>query len=119
MDPRPRPSRGVEHGNRTMKAAEQLTQHAATYIAMEAGRESLITPTRTDLSPDRKNATIYVSVFPDTADRIAVEFLMRHKDLFRKYLKETARLGVLPYIKFELDYGERNRQRLDELSRDA
>ncbi len=99
-----------------MKAAEQLMHHAANYIAMEAGRESLITPTRTDLSPDRKNATIYVTVFPDTAEKIAIEFLMRHKDLFRKYLKDHARLGVLPYIKFELDYGERNRQRMDELS---
>lgn len=107
------------HGNKNVKAAEMLTHLAAEYIAREAGRESLITPTRADLSPDRKNVTIYVSVFPDSAEKLALDFLTRHKDLFRDYLKDHSRLGILPYIKFDLDYGERNRQRLDELSRGA
>lgn len=95
-----------------------LTELAAKYIAREAGRNTLITPTRTILSRNRKNATIYVSVFPNEETEHALAFLARHKDLFRQDLKKTARLAVLPYITFELDYGERNRQRLDELSRE-
>jgi ribosome-binding factor A len=105
-------------GLREAKAGELLTQLAATYIAREAGRSTLITPLRTDVSPDRKNATIYVSVFPTEEGPHALTFLARHKDLFRDYLKKSARLGTLPYIKFELDYGEINRQRLDEISRE-
>lgn len=103
--------------HRNDKASELLVHLAAEYIAREAGRSTLITPTRADLSPDRKNVTIYVSVFPDGEDQHAIDFLMRHKDLFRDYLKHHARLSSLPYIKFEIDYGERNRQRLDELER--
>ncbi len=98
------------------KAAALLTELAATYIAREAGRSTLITPTRTDIGRDRKNATIFVSVFPTEEEEHALQFLTRHKDLFRDYLKKASRLSRLPYIRFELDYGERNRQRLDELS---
>ncbi len=98
------------------KASALLTELAASYIAREAGRTTLITPTRTDISRDRKNATIFVSVFPTEQSDNALEFLMRHKDLFRDYLKKASRLSHLPYIRFEIDYGERNRQRLDEIS---
>jgi len=95
-----------------------LTELAAVYIAREAGRTTLITPTRTELSRNRKNATVFVSVYPTSETEHALTFLARHKDLFRDSLKKTSRLAVLPYIAFELDYGERNRQRLDELSRE-
>jgi ribosome-binding factor A len=99
------------------REASVLMELAAKYIAREAGRSTLITPLRVDLSPDRKNVTIFVSVFPDAESEHALAFLKRHKDLFRNSLKRNARLAVLPYITFELDYGEKNRQRMDELTR--
>lgn len=95
-----------------------LTELAAGYIAREAGRDTLITPTRTELSRNRKNATVFVSVYPNEQAEHALAFLKRHKDLFREDLKKTSRLAVLPYITFELDYGELNRQRIEELSRE-
>lgn len=93
-----------------------LVELAGQYIAREAGRSTLITPTRAELGKGRRNATIFVSVYPTEESDHALTFLARHKDLFREYLKKTSRLAILPYITFELDYGERNRQRLDELS---
>lgn len=100
------------------RAAALIIHLAAEYIAREAGRDTLITPLRASVSPDRKNATIYVSVFPEEQGPHALAFLARHKDLFRNSLKKKARLSMLPFIKFELDYGEKNRQRIDELSRE-
>jgi ribosome-binding factor A len=100
------------------KKAGMVTELAAQYIAREAGRSTLITPLRTHLSSDGKHATIYVSVYPTDEGEHAITFLMRHKDLFRNFLKSHARFPVLPYIKFEIDYGELNRQRLDEISHD-
>lgn len=96
-----------------------LTRLAADYIAREAGRSTLITPTRTILGSDRKTATIYVSVYPTDQTEHALAFLVRHKDLFRDYMKKHSRLAILPYVRFEFDEGERNRQRLDELSRET
>lgn len=102
---------------RENRAEALMVELAAKYIAREAGRSTLITPLRADISPDRKNATIFVSVFPDAEADHALAFLKRHKDLFRNSMKGTTRLAILPYITFELDYGEKNRQRLEEVSR--
>jgi ribosome-binding factor A len=107
-----------EFGDRTIKAAGMLLEIAAQYIAQEAGRNTLITPTRVDLSPDRKNATIFVSVFPENEREHAILFLTRHRDDFRNFIKRKGRFGTLPFIKFEFDYGEQNRQHLDEISRE-
>lgn len=99
------------------RAASNLVKAAANYIAREAGRGTLITPTRAEVSPDRKNATIYVSVFPREQLPHALEFLVRHRDLFRNYLKKEARFPVLPFIRFEEDAGEQHRQRIEDLSK--
>ncbi|HYD93381.1 MAG TPA: ribosome-binding factor A [Candidatus Paceibacterota bacterium] len=99
------------------KAASLLVHLAAEYIAREAGRQTLITPTRADVSPDRKNATVYVSVFPDADTEHAVEFLTRHADDFRSFIKKEARFSFLPRVRFEADLGEKHRQHLDDISR--
>jgi ribosome-binding factor A len=106
------------HNVRSERALSNLIHLAGAYIAMEAGRTTLITPTRVDISPDRKNAIIFVSVFPDSESNNAINFLARHRDTFRQYLKQHGRFAILPFIKWELDYGEKNRQRLDELSKE-
>ena len=103
---------------RDERAASILLEAAAKYISMEAGRSTLITPTRTYISSDRKDAIIYVSVFPSEESNHAIGFLMRHKDMFRTYLKKEARFARLPYIRFEIDRGEQNRQHLDDLSKE-
>lgn len=113
----------MEHGHsrganfKGTKKSGMLLELAAKYIAREAGRSTLITPTRAHLSKDGKYVTIFVSVYPTDQGEHALAFLMRNKDNFRDFLKESkVRIPVLPYILFEIDYGELNRQRLDELS---
>ncbi len=101
---------------RDNRAAALLTELAAQYIAIEAGRDTLITPIHTDVSSDRKNATIFVSVYPTEQGENALKFLMRHKDLFRSYLRKKAKLSMLPFIRFEIDYGEINRQNIEKIS---
>lgn len=96
----------------------QLVEQAGAYIAREAGRGTLITPTRAVMSKDGKDATIYISVYPTDHTDHALAFLMRHKDLFRNSLRKTTRIGRIPYIRFEFDRGEANRQHIDEISRD-
>ncbi|HRH55454.1 MAG TPA: ribosome-binding factor A [Candidatus Paceibacterota bacterium] len=102
---------------RDERAISILLEAAGRYISREAGRGTLITPTRATLSSDRKNATIYVSVFPEGQDAKAIEFLMRHKDLFRNDLKKTTRFSRLPFIRFEIDRGEKARQHLEDVTR--
>ncbi len=94
-----------------------LLRFAAEYIARVANRNTLITPTRAMLSKDRTRATVYVSVFPDSAREAAISFLRRHQRGFFIYLKEEARFGHIPNVHFVFDVGEENRQHLDEITR--
>jgi ribosome-binding factor A len=104
---------------RDEKAASQLVTLAGKFIAREAGRSTLITPTRVGFGRNPKFATVYVSVFPDTETEHALAFLNRNIDEFREFLKKNGRFNMLPFIKFEADIGEQNRQRLDELSKEV
>ncbi len=98
---------------------ELLVRLAARYIAREANRDVLITPTRAELSRARTHAIVYVSIFPDDAVDRALDFLNRNRRNFFEFLKKESRLSPIPGVRFEFDYGEKNRQRLDELSQGA
>ncbi|MGB4076286.1 MAG: hypothetical protein WBK28_01095 [Minisyncoccia bacterium] len=98
------------------RTASLLVHLAGNYIAREAGRETLITPTRAELGNDR-NAVIYVSVFPDEHMDHALLFLSRHTEQFRAYLKKESRFSFLPRVTFAADLGEKHRQHLDDISR--
>jgi ribosome-binding factor A len=99
------------------RTASELTHLAGSFIAQNSNRDALITATRSQLGSDLKNATIFVSVFPDEKTPQALAFLNRNQYEFREFLKEKGHLTVLPHVSFELDEGERNRQHLDEISR--
>ena len=103
---------------RDEKAAHQLLILAANFIALEAGRATLITPMRVGFGRNPKFATIFVSVYPVEQMQHALTFLNRNIDEFREYLKKNGRFNLLPFVKWEADYGEQNRQRLDELSKE-
>lgn len=102
------------HGER---AAEIIAHEAAAFIAREAGPGSLITVMRAEaLSARGDRYAVFISVFPDDRVKPALEFLARHREEFSEHLKAHARLSPLPRVTFLLDNGEKNRQRLDEIS---
>lgn len=94
-----------------------LARLAAEYIHAHASSASLITVTHADVSPDAKNATIYVSVLPESYEQSALDFLRRSRAELRDFIKQNTKLRVLPFLEVELDYGEKNRQRVEEVSR--
>ena len=100
-----------------MQVAEIIAQRAADYFARESNRRSLITVTRADISPDLKNITIFISVLPESEETQVLHFARRNRTDFRDYLKTHAVLKMLPTVDFEIDYGEKNRQRIDDLTR--
>ncbi len=106
----------MKSSNRDNRALEIIAHEAAQFILQEAGPDSLITVTRAEASPRGDRVTIFVSVFPEDKMRPAISFLTRHRGAFSDHLKQHARLRPLPRVEFLLDDGERNRQRLDELS---
>lgn len=102
---------------RTSQVSEQIAHLAADFFARESNGKSLITVTRSDVSPDLRNVMIYLSVLPESFEQHALNFAKRSRPEFRDYLKSNARMQYLPNVDFELDYGEKNRQRIDDLTR--
>ena len=102
---------------REIQTKEIITQLAGEFLAREAGPQSLITVTRAGASSDVKNVTVFISVLPESAEQAALKFCKRERSAFREYLKKKSALHYPPTIDFELDFGEKNRQKIDELTR--
>lgn len=105
---------------RHTQVAEAIAHMAGEFFAREAANPSiygLITVTRAELSEDFKNVTTLLSILPHTKEEEALRFAKRARSDFREYVKEHSFLSPVPTIDFEIDYGEKNRQRIDNLTR--
>ncbi|MEX0932291.1 MAG: ribosome-binding factor A [Parcubacteria group bacterium] len=98
------------------RTAEVLRHLAAEFVRNESTDASLITITRVEVSPSGKVATIYLTTLPDDQQETAEKFLVRKTPEFKRYARDHSKIGILPRLDFKIDFGERNRQRLDELS---
>jgi ribosome-binding factor A len=103
---------------RQEKVAELFKKLAAQYLVRESNTSSLITVTRTDIASDLKQATIYFTVLPESEENSVVEFLKRKEYDFKEYVRKNVSLQFLPKISFVLDLGEKNRIKIEELSKE-
>ncbi len=97
-------------------AAKEISHAAARFISQESNRQSLITVTHTDISPDSAVAVIYVSVLPESAEEQALHFLKRIRGDFRQWIKKEVRLRRIPQFDFVIDIGEKHRQDVERVS---
>ena len=88
----------------------------AEFVERESNRTSLITVTRVELIDRGREARIFVTVLPDGMAESALEFLKRMRSDLRSYVTEKSRLFRIPRFDFMLDVGEKNRQRIEEIS---
>ena len=108
-----------EHRNdehRTEKIESILVELASKYFSVEAGPGSLLTVTRAKVDDRAKTATIFFTAFPDSKEKSALDFVKRKRSEFRDFIKDQSRLSMIPFIDFEIDLGEKNRQRINTLS---
>ncbi len=88
----------------------------ATFIRNEANQTPLITVTNINTSPDYKNVTVFFTTIPDGGEGDALIFLKRKGSDLRTYIKKHSRLKFIPHVDFEIDWGERHRQHIDEVA---
>jgi len=100
---------------RQERVASTITRLAAEFLKEEANPSPLITVTRSNVSPDLSQATIFVSILPEKDEDKAMVFLMRKQYNLRSYAKKHLPMKRLPFFEFVLDKGERNRQRIDDV----
>jgi ribosome-binding factor A len=97
--------------------AALLGELVATYIQHESNTDPLITITRTEVSPDYRHATVYLTTIPSDREADALTFLKRSGSAIRAHVKAKANLKIIPFFDFSIDHGERHRQHIDEVTR--
>lgn len=100
---------------RNEKIKNNIKEIAALYIEHEASPASLITVTRVILSPDAKKATIMISVLPKEKENAAYGFIKRNLGELRKHVTKNLRINPIPFLDVQIDEGEKNRQKIDDL----
>ncbi|MEK7087688.1 MAG: ribosome-binding factor A [Patescibacteria group bacterium] len=102
--------------SKSEKIREAIRHAAAEFLSETSNRTSLITVTGVQLSPKRDQATVLITVFPESKEEEALAFAGRSGGALRDFLSKRVSLQHVPYISFALDLGEKNRQRIEELS---
>lgn len=102
--------------NRTEKMIQVIKEAAAGFMQIESNGASLITITDVRLSKDEKYANIYFTVLPEDKEEAVLEFAKRKRSEFRQYAKSKTRLGRIPMFDFDIDLGEKHRQKIDIIS---
>ena len=97
------------------KINKEMRKLFAQFIERESNKESLVTVTRCEISSDRKNIDVLVSVFPVDMEEKVIKFLDRRKWDARDYMKKRIQTRVIPFVNFKIDAGEKNRQKIDQL----
>src|SRR3989344_6680690 len=98
------------------RTAEIIHRLAAKFVLEEGSKSSLLTITRVEVSPTGKEAKIFFTTLPESQEDTALKFLERKSVEFKRYVRDKSRIGIVPHVDFKIDYGERNRQRLDKLN---
>ncbi len=103
---------------RQNKVAEEIAHQAGVFLAanVRAGG-ALVTVTHATISSDLRNVTIFVSIIPKSREAEMMQSLKRLRTDFHDSLKDKTVLRDVPTVDFQLDIGEENRQRIDELTR--
>ncbi len=104
---------------RNEKVANQIKELAAQFLSHENNRTSLITITMATVSPDLKRATIFITVLPNSKEKAALDFVKRNLKNIREFLKKNMPIKIIPFLGVEIDLGEKNRQKIDELLRNG
>ena len=97
------------------KLKDQIHKYAAEFLQRESTGQSLITVTDVKIGHEAKEATILFTVLPESKEMVALEFARRQLGDFRDFMNEKVKTGRMPFFHFDIDRGEKHRQRIDEI----
>lgn len=112
-------TQGADKGpsQRQTKVSLEILSLVQDFFQRESSGLSLMTITRCEVSPDMRQGTIYMTVLPVDKEQSALDFARRMRTDMRKYVMKRLPVKVIPFFEVEIDYGEKNRQHIDELLR--
>lgn len=103
---------------RDERLREGIRELAAVFLNETSNKSSLVTVTSVTLSEDGRKATIGITVLPEDKESEALSFARRRRTELRGKVMKELDIAHPPFIEIDIDRGEKNRQRLDELSQE-
>ncbi|MBP6857783.1 MAG: ribosome-binding factor A [Candidatus Pacebacteria bacterium] len=97
------------------KIEVQIAQIAAQFIERESNKTALISVTRVEVTERGRNATIFISVLPESGEDSAINFLKRKRNDLRTVIKKGVNMINIPFVDVQIDKGEKARQNIDAL----
>lgn len=118
----PRHSSGTGPSQRQLRMGEEL-RHALAEVMARGDirdpdlREAAITVTEVRVSPDLRNATVFVMPLGGEKTAEIVAALQRARGYFRAQIARMVEARFVPDLRFEADRSFENARRVDELLR--
>lgn len=100
---------------REEKLKDLIKETASKFLNIESNRVSMVTVTNVGISNDGKSATVFFTVYPNDKEKAVLDFVKRKRADFRDFAKKNTRVGRIPFFDFEIDGGEKHRQKIDAL----
>lgn len=107
----------IPKSQRQLQVEQQVLGITQDFFQRESSGASMITVTRTEISRDMKNGTVFISVLPENKEEAAINFAKRMRSELRHFVMKRLPVKVIPFFEIEIDYGEKNRLHIDELLR--
>ena len=101
--------------SRQHKLTDLYRDFAAEFLELESSRETIITVMRVILEHEGKSATCLISVYPPEREETTLAFAKRRQGDFRNFVASKTRTKFVPTFTFDIDKGEKNRRRIEEL----
>ena len=100
---------------RQEKLSAQLAKIIAEFLRNTFGASPLISVMNVLIADDLREARVRIAVFPEKDERNILIRLKKKRSELNRYLAAHMRIKYLPVVSFEIDRGEKNRKRVDEL----
>jgi len=102
--------RTEQFGENVLHALSELIR-----IEVELPLDIFVSITEVDVSPDLKNANVYITVFPSNKQGTALDILRKNGAMLRSKLAKKNQAKVTPFLNFEIDSVEVAATKVDEI----
>jgi ribosome-binding factor A len=102
--------------NKQDRFQEIVRDLAARFLSRESNRTSLITVTDVRANEKGTMVNILFTVLPENQENAALDFAKRQRGNFRQFVKDEGNLMRIPFFDFDIDRGEKSRQKIDAVS---
>ncbi len=87
----------------------------SSFLCKELDKNCVMTITRVETPKDFKTAKIFISIFPENREKEIMKFLKSKAGDLRRYIGSQIKTKFLPFLEFEIDEGNKNVKRIEEL----